>query len=138
MEGHMGDYWCQATSAADIRAFLPEGGIMNPVASERQPFIPIGAGSKFGGFCLRSVDRESAHGEWTQIDLYCVGDQSVHVVNGQVVMALRGSRYTKDGRTLPLTKGRLQLQSEAAEVFYKDIAIAPVSEMPAEYAALFK
>ncbi len=32
MEGHMGDYWCQVTSAMDIRAYTPEY-IMKPIAS---------------------------------------------------------------------------------------------------------
>jgi hypothetical protein len=137
MEGHMGDYWAQATSAVDIRAFLPEGN-MNPVASERQPFLPIGSGSRYGGFCLRSEDRESPKGEWTEIELVCFGDKSLHIVNGKVVMVLRNSRYTKDGRTIPLTKGRLQIQSEAAEVYYKEIKIRSIREMPKEYAAYFE
>jgi hypothetical protein len=136
MEGHMGDYWSIASSAIDIRAFLPEGA-MNPVAGERQPFLPFGAGSKFGGFCLRSEDRESPAGEWTQIDLYCLGDKSLHVVNGRVVMVLRNSRFVDGGKTVPLTKGKIQLQSEAAEVFFKDVRIRPISEMPREHAHLF-
>ncbi|HZI23840.1 MAG TPA: family 16 glycoside hydrolase, partial [Chryseolinea sp.] len=55
MEGHVGDYWAIANSAIDIRAFIPEGQ-MNPVASQKRAFIPIGEGSSFGGFCLRSED----------------------------------------------------------------------------------
>lgn len=41
MQGHIGDYWKQATSAIDIRAYLPEH-IMNPVADESQQFIKVG------------------------------------------------------------------------------------------------
>jgi len=41
MQGHMGDYWSQANSAIDIRAYLPEY-IMNPVADETQPFLKVG------------------------------------------------------------------------------------------------
>jgi hypothetical protein len=136
MEGHMGDYWSIASSAIDIRAFLPEGD-MNPVASERQPFLPFGAGSRFGGFCLRSEDRESPAREWTRIDLICFEDKSLHVVNGKVVMVLRNSRFADGGKTVPLAKGKIQLQSEAAEVFFKDVRIRPISEMPREYAHLF-
>ncbi len=136
MEGHVGDYWSQASSAIDIRAFLPEGS-MNPVAGNAQPFLPFGAGSPYGGFCLRTDDQESPMGEWTQIDLICFGDKSLHVVNGKVVMVLQNSRYVVDGKTVPLTKGKLQLQSEAAEVFYKDIEIKKIREMPREYLAYF-
>ena len=44
MEGHMGDYWNIATSAADIRAF-PSEGVMSSVANVNQPFLPFGTGT---------------------------------------------------------------------------------------------
>ena len=136
MEGHMGDYWSIASSAADIRAFPPEGDL-DPVASVRQPFRPFGAGAPNGGFCLRSADHESPPGAWTTLELVTVGDRSVHVVNGHVVMVLANSRAVVDGAERPLTRGRIQLQSEAAEVFYKDVEIRPLDRMPDAYAGLF-
>ncbi|WP_347159401.1 3-keto-disaccharide hydrolase [Pontibacter chitinilyticus] len=137
MEGHMGDYWTIASSAVDIRAYIPEGA-MNTVASARQPFLPLGAGTAVSGFCLRSEDRESPAGEWTEVELICVGDKSLHIINGEVVMVLQNSRYVENGKTIPLTSGKIQLQSEAAEVYYKDIKIRNLKEMPAKYAAYFK
>ena len=136
MEGHMGDYWSIANSAIDIRAFLPEGD-MNPVASEKQPFIALGSGSSYGGFCLRSEDRESPKDQWTQIELICFEDKSLHIVNGKVVMVLQNSRYIDGGKAVALTKGKIQLQSEAAEVYYKDIEIRKIREIPKEYLSLF-
>ena len=41
MEGHMGDFWSQLNSAIDIKAFIPEGEMMNSVADESQPFHSI-------------------------------------------------------------------------------------------------
>jgi Domain of Unknown Function (DUF1080) len=137
MEGHMGDYWSIANSAVDIRAYIPEGQ-MNPVAGNEQPFIPIGAGSPFGGFCLRTASFESPPGEWTQIDLLTVGDRSLHLVNGHVVMVLQHSRYSAGDHTVPLTRGQIQIQSEGGEVFYKDVQIQSIDAMPAEYAGYFK
>jgi hypothetical protein len=136
MEGHMGDYWTIVSSATDVRAYLPEGN-MNTVASTRQPFLAIGAGTKLGGFCLRSEDYESPTGEWTEIELICFGDKSLHLVNGHVVMVLQNSRYLENGKPKPLTKGKIQLQSEAAEVFYKDIKIKNLEELPKKYASYF-
>jgi hypothetical protein len=136
MEGHMGDYWNIASSAIDIRAFLPEGE-MNTVASTKQNFLPLGSGSTYPGFCLRSADYESPKGEWTELELICFGDKSLHIVNGHVVMVLRNSHYMKDGISVPLEKGRIQLQSEAAEVFYKDILIRNITRLPEEYASYF-
>ncbi len=136
MEGHMGDYWNIASSAIDIRAFIPEGR-MNTVASARQGFVPIGSGKSIDSFCLRSEDHESPNGEWTELELICYGDKSLHIVNGHVVMVLQNSRYLDNDKTIPLTKGKIQLQSEAAEVFYKDIKIRSISEMPKKYASYF-
>ena len=137
MEGHMGDYWTIANSAIDVRAYIPEGD-MNTVASTRQPFLPLGAGTDLSGFCLRSEDRESPAGEWTELELVCFEDKSLHIVNGHVVMVLQNSRYIgSDGQAVPLTRGRLQLQSEAAEVYYKDIKIKRLEALPNKYASYF-
>ncbi|QIA08771.1 3-keto-disaccharide hydrolase [Draconibacterium halophilum] len=136
MEGHLGDYWSQITSAIDIRAYLPEY-IMNPVADESQPFLPMGQSEEIQGFCLRSGNYEKAPGEWNTLELICYDGNSIHIVNGQVVMILRNSRYIKDGETLPLDKGKIQLQSEAAEVFYKDIEIKELDKMPEDFAQYF-
>lgn len=135
MEGHMGDYWNQATSAIDIRAFLPEGK-MNSVANAGQPFLSFGSGAP-EGFCLRSENYESPEGEWTTLDLICYQDKSLHIVNGHVVMVLQHSRYGDNGQVLPLTKGKIQLQSEGCEVYYKEIRIKNISALPKEYEALF-
>ena len=137
MEGHMGDYWSQATSAIDIKAYIPEY-IMNPVADKSQSFISMGEGEELPGFCLRSANFENSHGEWNTIELICFEDKSLHIVNGHVVMILKNSRYTNEGNRIPMTKGKIQLQSEAAEVFYKDIEIRDLESLPEEYSQYFQ
>jgi hypothetical protein len=77
-------------------------------------------------------------GEWNQLELVCYAGDCVHVVNGKVVMALANSRYRDGDKMKPLTGGKLQIQSEAAEVFYRDIEIRSIPAMPAEYAGYFK
>jgi hypothetical protein len=136
MEGHMGDYWNIANSAIDIRAFLPEGS-MNSVASDRQPFLPFGAKPSVSGFCLRSYDYETPGDGWTELELVCFQDKALHIVNGKVVMILKNSRFMEAGEAKPLTKGRIQLQSEAAEVFFKDVQIQPIDALPTQYDKLF-
>ncbi|MGV3541165.1 MAG: 3-keto-disaccharide hydrolase, partial [Rufibacter sp.] len=137
MEGHTGDYWSIANSAMDVRAFIPEPPMVNAVASLQQPFIGFGTGTGRDGFCLRTEDRESKNNDWTEIELICFGDKSLHIVNGQVVMVLQNSRYVENGKSLPLTKGKIQIQSEAAETYFKDIMIKPISALPKEYANYF-
>jgi hypothetical protein len=137
MEGHMGDYWSIANAAVDIRAYLPEGA-MNAVADATQPFLSFGAAPSVGGFCLRHENHESRPGEWTELELVTFEGRSLHIVNGRVVMVLRGSRSVTNGAATPLLKGRIQIQSEAAEVFYKDIEIQPLDALPQAFTSLFQ
>jgi len=135
MEGHMGDFWSQKTSAIDIRAYIPESAMCS-VADESQPFITFGRGAQTG-FCMRSANCEIAN-EWNDIDLISYNGRSLHIVNGNVVMILENSRYFENGKSLPLIKGKILIQSEAAEVYYKDINIRELVTFPAEYEKYFK
>lgn len=135
MEGHMGDFWSQENSAIDIKAFIGEGEMMNPIADENQPFIPFGGET---GFCLRSANYEKSPGEWNTLELICFNGKSLHIVNGHVVMILENSRYVEEGKIIPLIKGKIQLQSEAAEVYYKEIKIQNLESLPANYSKYFQ
>lgn len=75
----------------------------------------------------RSFDNESPHGEWTRIDLYVIEDKALHVINGKVVLALTNAT-THKGNTL--SEGQIQIQSEGAECFVKDLCIRPISQFP--------
>jgi len=136
MEGHMGDYWSIANSAIDIRAYLSEGK-MNSIANIGQSFLKFGKDGQ-EGFCMRSENHETPGNGWTTLELICFEDKSLHIVNGQVVMVLKNSRYVVDGKAVPLTKGKIQLQSEGAEVYFKDIQIKKLNRMPEEYTVLFQ
>ncbi|MEJ7684106.1 MAG: DUF1080 domain-containing protein [Segetibacter sp.] len=85
------------------------------------------ATSPVGRHCRKAIDAEKPAGEWNTLDLYCHADTSVHVINGKVMMVLYNSRQMENGQALPLTKGKLQIQSEGAEVFYKDIKIRTIN-----------
>ena len=137
MQGHFGDYWSQANSAIDIRAYIPEY-IMNPVADRSQAFLALGEGEAVPGYCMRSANYEYSEGEWNTMELICFENKSLHIVNGQVVMILRNSRYVKDGERIPMLKGKIQIQSEAAELYYKDIEIRNLEALPAEYADYYE
>jgi hypothetical protein len=71
-------------------------------------------------------DAEKPAGEWNTLDLYVLGDRAVHVVNGVPVMEVYGLKA--DGQ--PLTHGAIQLQSEGAETFFRDIVLEPISALP--------
>jgi hypothetical protein len=63
--------------------------------------------------------------------LYCHGDTSIHVVNGKVMMILYHNKQMDNGQESPLIKGKIQIQSEGAEIFYKDIKIQAITKLPA-------
>jgi hypothetical protein len=48
------------------------------------------------------------------------------------MMILYHNGQLEKGQELPLTKGKIQIQSEGAEVFYKDIKIASIDKLPAD------
>jgi len=54
------------------------------------------------------------------------------VVNGKVMMVLYHNQQSENGQDLPLTKGRIQLQSEGAELFYRNIRIQQINNLPAD------
>jgi hypothetical protein len=136
MEGHFGDYWNIANSAMDIRAFLPEG-TMNAAAGNQQPFLSVGSGTGHTGFCMRTADYSTPENGWTEVELICYQGKSLHIVNGHVVMVLAHSRFNENGVDKPLVEGKIQLQSEGCEVYYKDIMVKMIDEMPAEYRTYF-
>ncbi|WDF74762.1 3-keto-disaccharide hydrolase [Novosphingobium sp. KACC 22771] len=68
---------------------------------------------------------------WNTLDLYAFGDQAAHLVNGRIVNTLFGM-IARDGA--PLGKGRIALEFEAAEVFFRNIAIRDLT--PTEIAAI--
>ncbi len=131
MEGHTGDYWNISTSAADIRAFLPEGK-MNSIADASQPFLNFGTGAP-EGLCIRNENHEKPGDAWNTIELICYQGKSLHIVNGHVVMVLKNSHYVEDGKKIPLVKGKIQLQSEGNEVYFKNVQVRNIQSMPAEY-----
>lgn len=82
------------------------------------------------GTVLSPVSNEKPHGEWNTIEVMTVGDQAVHIVNGRVVMGLQQIQQDTGEGVIPLKRGRIQIQSEGAELFYRQIAIRPLSEFP--------
>ena len=55
-----------------------------------------------------------------------------------MVMILKNSRYIgENGEEIPLIQGKIQLQSEAAELFFKDIKIRQIDSLTQQQKALF-
>lgn len=131
-ERDTGDYW--AVGGASIKTHVRkhgEGEKPDYFYSPGGDYEVFRSGAKAGGRVRRSFDAEFENGRWNTLDLYCVGSTSMHVVNGALVMVLRESEQPDGkGGFIPLTKGKIQLQSEGAEVFFRSITIEPIEHLP--------
>ncbi|MBN9119807.1 MAG: protein kinase [Planctomycetes bacterium] len=78
------------------------------------------------------TNKEAPVGRWNKAALVCVGDWSVHAINGVPVLALARSRRA-DPPDEPLTRGRIRFQSVKGEIFFRKIEIRRATELPAEY-----
>jgi len=52
------------------------------------------------------------------------------MMNGVVNMILRNSRQLEGDTEVPLTKGKIQFESEGAEMFIRNIQIASIDKIP--------
>ncbi len=129
-EGDCGDFFALAGTGIDVKSVekLEDG-------KAYRFYSPNGASKHFksGGDsrCRRINDFEKPNGEWNKLELVCVANKAYHIVNGTVVMVLENPVvYDENGNSNPLIKGKIQLQSEGAELYYKNIKIKPVKALP--------
>jgi hypothetical protein len=87
------------------------------------------------GRCIKQPDNEKPNGEWNTVELIAFGNDAIHIVNGKVVMRLYGAVKINADLPTPVTSGPIILQSEGAELFYRDIQVRPITAIPAEFAA---
>ncbi|MBQ9172260.1 MAG: DUF1080 domain-containing protein [Bacteroidales bacterium] len=136
-EGSYGDYYNNLGTHMDIRSDVrmesPSWSIYsyNPYS----PYHTMGVSG--GGATCGGPDVSDLSAEWTTLDLICFEDKAIHIVDGNVKMVLRGSAMWDGEKDIPLTEGQIQLQSEAAEVYYRDVRIRHIDSIPEEYAHLF-
>jgi len=129
-QGNCGDYWGVAGGAADIPATKTAGGpyVFDPSGT----LTTFREDSKTGRFCKKGTEAENPSDEWNTADLYCHGDTSIHIMNGKVVMILYRNKQIDGGKESRLVKGKIQIQSEGAEVYYKAIKIRQIERLPPE------
>lgn len=105
-----------------FRRYMP-GGPLSPI---QMPAFNVDA----------NRNAEKPLGEWNTLDIYALGDRSVHVVNGVPVMAASGfTTSDTNGVKHALVRGRIQLQSEGAETWFRNITITPITRLPRVVAA---
>ena len=130
MENDFGDSYRMGEIFCDITATSIAGRYTFDSSAEPLRFGP---GMDAGPICHRSQMAEKPHGEWNVVELICFEGTSIHIVNGKVNMVNTNSHLLVDGNEVALTKGVIQLQSEGAEIFFRNIEIRPIKRIPAQY-----
>ena len=87
-----------------------------------------------GNHCAHIVDPEKPKGEWNTLDLYTLNGDSIHVVNGQVVMRLHNAQRLDGTAPAPLASGKLSLQTEGGECYFRNVEVRSITEFPPEFA----
>lgn len=133
-EGDVGDYYALNGTLIDIPSEKKEGE-KQFTFNKNAPLQAFSSLERYpANHANKGFNNEKPHGEWNTLELICFKGTSYHVVNGKVVMALYNSSYKdKEGNIAPLTKGRIQIQSEAAEIFYKNAQIKSIHKLPKKF-----
>lgn len=154
-EGDVGSYWAKkvildipARYTSDLpkaiktaRPFLKD--LVSTLRDTMLIFDPNSSLHHFEGkdewqIVLANPYNENAHGEWNTLELICYDNHAIHKVNGKTNLVLLNSFVKKDNELIPITGGRLALQSEGAEIFFKDIYIKKLDELPPELSDYLK
>jgi hypothetical protein len=130
LTGNVGDSYRMGKSYCEIPMIKnDQGKYVYSKDGEQTPSIP----DTDTKIVAKNADHEKPAGEWNTVELYCFGATSVHVVNGKVNMVNYNSgKFLGEGKTEPLTKGKIQFQSEGGELFIKNIKIKPINKIPEE------
>jgi hypothetical protein len=134
-EHDVGDLYAVGSAIA-VKA-KPRAGTM-PVLYDYDPagewtFFSQSQGAS--GRCVKQPDNERPTGEWNTVELIAFGEDAIHIVNGKVVMRLHGPLRIDADVPRTVTAGPIILQSEGAEVFYRDIEIRSITAIPAQFTA---
>ena len=65
---------------------------------------------------------------WNRVEVIIKGDSAVHILNGKVNNRVTKMQAMGENEWMPLTKGKIALQLEGAEVFYRNIEIRELKE----------
>jgi hypothetical protein len=94
-----------------------------------------GRPQKIGEGSIARIVKSTTHERegWNNVEILVRGSEGVvHVVNGHTVFEAKDLRQlaVENKKWEPLTHGRIALQAEFAEVFYRNIEIRPIPEGP--------
>jgi len=130
-EGDVGDSWAVSSQVSSFvdpktgRYALPEDG-----------GVPVTVGHD-GRFERTRHGRVNEYPGWNTLEVIVRGDRATHIVNGVTNMRVYDIRSwdAASNSWVKLEKGRIALQAESAEIFYRNIRMRPLTnadDMPPE------
>lgn len=168
-EGNLASYWSKK-AGADIPCVITEDlaesvqvdyaayqALIPSIAAAMPKFDPRAHIQRFeddGEWTIVTAEplTEKSPGAWNTLELVCWGDNAMHIVNGQICLILLNGHVQREGAIQALEAGRLALQSEGTEIFFKDIemrhldparitspeAFREIVDYPSEYAPIIE
>ncbi len=119
-EGDTGDLWTVGTRATALATKNDKGlWIYDPEGKSTDFELK----TEIGNRCVKSPDAEKPSGEWNLLEMSFVKGNATHIVNGVVVLKLTNCMRLDGKAPQLLTEGKISLQTEGAEVFYRRIEI---------------
>jgi hypothetical protein len=124
-EGDVGDLWAvsaRASSSIDPKtqrfARLENGG------------VPVTVGND-GKFERVRHGRVNEYPGWNTLEVIVKGDRAMHIVNGVPNLRVSDMKSWDGSNWVKLDKGRIALQAESAEVFFRNIKVRPLTKADA-------
>ena len=104
--GQAGDLWLQYDAVKKLPTIAIDPARKDAANKEGRRFVRIAANEPF----------EKPLGEWNRYEIECVGGAVKLTVNGKLA---------NEGAACSLTRGRIALQAEGAEVHFRNIELRP-------------
>jgi hypothetical protein len=128
-EGDTGDSWAVSSQ---VSTFVdPKTGLYTPPEDGGVPKTD----GKDGGFVRTRHSRVNEYPGWNTVEVIVRGDRATHVVNGVINMRVSDLKGwdTATNSWVKLDHGKILLQAEAAEIYYRNIKVrelTPDDDMP--------
>jgi YHS domain-containing protein len=89
-----------------------------------EPRVMGGKGLAYQGRLRGDFERDG----WNTAEIIVQGGTITHLLNGQVVNQGRNVRFVEADRARPITKGRIALEIEAAELWFRNVEIRSLGD----------
>ena len=122
-EGDCGDY--HSLDGVTVDAHVGDANQGDWKFYRYEPSLPLVTGLK--ARILKRGNPEKPTGEWNTMEIIADGTTVIHIVNCVEVLRVENPRQSVRGRMVQHTRGKFSLQSEGAEVFYRNIQVKPLS-----------